>query len=58
MPVYIFTKLKDQSNDFDKTKVIIECETEDKQDLLECFKEFLVACGYTVKGEIVENNDE
>lgn len=49
---YIFKKLKDPENQFDNTDVTIKVNTETLGDLLEAFKEYLLACGYQVSGDI------
>jgi len=58
MPIYKFIKLKDPVNHFDKSDVMIKLETEDLDDLLETFAEFLKACGYTVDGELIIEESE
>lgn len=52
MNKYTFTKEKDPDNKFDNTKVVIELDTENRSDLLEVFREFLLACGFSVNGSI------
>jgi hypothetical protein len=45
--MYKFIKLKDKNNRFDNTDVCIRLDAEQSlPDLLEAFKEFLMACGY------------
>lgn len=57
MTKYKFIKYKDKHNEFDTTNVLIQTETVILDDLLESFKEFLLASGYSIKGdiEIVDN---
>ena len=43
---YKFIKEKDPDNRFDTTRVTIECDTVDKQELLEAFYDFLDGCGF------------
>jgi hypothetical protein len=52
MNKFTFIKEKDPDNKYDNTKVIIELDTESRADLLETFKEFLLACGFSVNGYI------
>lgn len=47
--MYKFIKTKDENNEFDCTKVTIECDTVNRQDLINTFIEFLAASGYTVE---------
>lgn len=59
MPKYTFYKPKDKDNHFDRTEVAIICDTESLDDLLEAFKEFLLACSFHIPNgaeiEIIEN---
>ena len=48
MNKFTFIKEKDTDNSFDTTKVIIECDTSYRDDLIEAFHEFLKACGFYV----------
>jgi hypothetical protein len=47
-----FTKLKDESNDFDESNVTFEIPNNDLSipDILEEFEKFLKACGYVFEG--------
>lgn len=49
MTTYKFTKQRDTKNEFDTTTVEITCETAGLDELIECFEEFLAACGFGKK---------
>lgn len=51
---YKFTKTHNPNNQFDVTDVTIElmCGETTREELLQAFKEFLLACGFSVRGEI------
>lgn len=52
MGIYKFIKEIDPDNEFDKSRVVIEVDTECRSDLLEYFEDFLKGCGYSVNGTI------
>lgn len=54
MTRYVFIKEKDKDNPFDNTRVTLEVEAGTLDDILESFKEFLLASGFSIKGEFVE----
>jgi hypothetical protein len=59
MSKYIFNKKQDPDNRFDNTNVTIESNSESLPDLLEDFRRFLLACGFTIDGEIdIVKDDE
>jgi hypothetical protein len=45
----IFRKERDKTNQFDTTNVVVESTAITLPDILEDFKEFLMACGYSIK---------
>jgi hypothetical protein len=57
---YRFIKYRDNSNEYDFTNVLISVDKDASRDeLLEAFKSFLVACGFAIDGEIdVVKNEE
>ena len=46
---YKFIKTKDDDNHFDCTNVTIEVETEQRQELINAFIEFLSGCGFSTE---------
>lgn len=46
--MFIFKKQKEDNNKFDTTTVIVESSSVSLEDVLEDFKEFLLACGYQI----------
>ena len=44
-----FTKDRDLTNEFDTTKVVLEVETESKQEVINAFIEFLAGSGFSVE---------
>lgn len=50
---YAFVKLADPNNSFDRTKLIMKSNSITVSDLLEDFREFLLACGYQIKGDLI-----
>ena len=60
MAKYVLTKERDKGNRFDKTKVVVEVETDGLDDLIEGFQEFLNGCGFVLKGniELVSEEEE
>lgn len=53
---YIFKKIKDLDNPYDKTTVTIESESATLPDLLQDFKDFLLASGFVIDGDLVIEN--
>lgn len=49
---YVLKKKRDPDNRFDTTYVIHVIETENLEDLLDGFTEFLKGCGFSIKGRI------
>ena len=45
----IFRKERDKTNQFDTTNVVVESNAVTLPEILEDFKEFLMACGYQIK---------
>jgi hypothetical protein len=50
-------KIKDPKNHFDTTDVCVRCHSGSLPDILEDMKLFLQACGYSIKGDLVDSND-
>lgn len=54
-----FVKYQDKDNKFDTVqKVIFKSEAETLSAVLEDFTDFLMACGFRIKGTIVIDEDE
>ena len=46
----IFYKKRDESNQFDHSDVMVECEEElCLGDIVDCFRDFLLAAGFGIK---------
>ena len=58
MAKYTLIKQPDERNMYDIDTVTMEFETEMLTDLLEHYKRFLLACGYIIEGEIVEETED
>ena len=52
MAKHIFIKEKDKENQYDKTRVQIEVDTDSLPDLVEAFEEYLKACGFHFDGSL------
>lgn len=52
MAKYKFIKIKDPDNEHDKVSIKFSVETDYLPDLLDAFKEFLLGCGYSIKGDL------
>lgn len=48
-----FTKALDPDNAYDTTNIVFETTAVTLPDILEDFKSFLLACGFSVKGDLV-----
>jgi len=46
---FTFTKEKDPDNKFDTTRVVIECDTSDRSEVIESFYDILDGCGFYTK---------
>ena len=56
---YILKKIKDPDNpEHDITNVSIEFETCELSKVLECMEDFLRASGYTIKGNLIIEDEE
>lgn len=54
-----FVKYQNEENQFDTVKrVIFKTEAETLSTVLEDFTDFLMACGFRIKGTIVIDEDE
>lgn len=57
-----FKKSRDLDNEFDQTDIVMETYSETLPDLLEDYKNFLMACGFPINFddtiEINRNEDE
>ena len=51
MNKYVFKKYPDNTNEYDNVEVTFEFEATTKDELVETFKEFLMAVGFGVKRE-------
>ena len=58
MTIFKFIKEVDQDNEYDKSHVEMTIDTECRSDLLEEFKCFLLACGFSVNGELEIGEEE
>jgi glycine cleavage system regulatory protein len=47
--MYTFKKTKDPDNEYDCNVVTIECDSNERQELINTFIEFLAGCGFSVK---------
>lgn len=56
--MFKFVKTRDPDNRFDNTDVMVRVDTVDRAELFDAFKEFLLACGFVVNGEIDEVGNE
>ena len=59
--MYKFIKIRDATNEFDRTDVIVRVHDNDMvlADLLEKITSFLKACGYSLDGlDVVFNNKQ
>lgn len=50
--MYVFKKIKNPDNKFDRADIIMKVDTENLDDLLDYFEYFLRASGYSFKGEV------
>jgi len=50
-------KIKDPDNRFDTSDICIRCHSGNLDEILEDMKSFLLACGYSIKGELVDSSD-
>ena len=56
--MYKFIKLKNPKNSHDTTDVAIRVNNESTlPELLQAFEDFLLACGFVIKGDIVIEED-
>jgi hypothetical protein len=44
----VFKKIRDESNEFDSTAISFESHSITTSEILEDFKNFLMACGYPI----------
>lgn len=58
MAKYIFKKLKDENNPYDKTNITLELEAESLTELFEAFEDFLKGSGFQFSGTIDTVEDE
>ena len=56
--MYKFIKTRNPENRFDNTEVEITLDAVTLEDMLETFTEFLFACGYYPKGELMFVEEE
>jgi hypothetical protein len=56
--IVIFKKLKDTKNHFDITDVSMRVDAVVLDELLEAFQQFLLAAGFSPKGELMFVDDE
>ncbi len=47
--MFVFKKEKDPDNSYDTTTVVVESSAITVSQILEDFKDFLMACGYQIK---------
>lgn len=47
MATYKFVKMRDETNPFDHTDVLVKVSAEHIADILEAFKDYLLACGFS-----------
>jgi hypothetical protein len=50
---YVFKKNRDLNNSFDTTTVTIESEATTVTEILSDFRDFLLACGFSINGDLV-----
>lgn len=55
---YTFIKTRDVQNPYDITEINMTVETESLPELLEEFKNFLIASGFTIHGDIMIEEPE
>ncbi len=60
MSRYTFTKRPDSSNPYDVSTISFSVEVEDRTLLLEAFRDFLAACGFSVqhKALVLEGDEQ
>lgn len=45
---YVFKKLRDKNNPYDHSDVTVTCDADTMDELLESFKSFLMASGFSI----------
>lgn len=53
MAKYVFKKIKDETNQYDVSDVTFEVDTVGLPELLEEFKNFLLASGFVIRGDLM-----